>query len=70
MSPSGEGFNPSRYRLPAGARRISVDGPSARAVALLALPRLSRGEADDLEKAVPVYGRPPDITTKRPLAKG
>jgi tRNA threonylcarbamoyladenosine biosynthesis protein TsaB len=56
--------------LPSGARRISVDGPSARAVALLALPRLARGEADDLEKAVPVYGRPPDITTKKPAAKG
>jgi tRNA threonylcarbamoyladenosine biosynthesis protein TsaB len=56
--------------LPAGARRIAVEGPSARAIGALALPRLARGEADDLEKAVPVYGRPPDITTKKPLAKG
>jgi tRNA threonylcarbamoyladenosine biosynthesis protein TsaB len=56
--------------LPPGARRITVEGPSPRAVALLALPRLARGEADDLEKAVPVYGRPPDITTKKPPAKG
>lgn len=55
--------------LPAGARRITVAGPSARAIALLALPRLARGEADDLEKAVPAYGRPPDITTKKVPAK-
>jgi tRNA threonylcarbamoyladenosine biosynthesis protein TsaB len=46
-----------------------VDGPSALAVAALALPRLARGELDDLEKAVPFYGRPPDITTKKPVAK-
>jgi tRNA threonylcarbamoyladenosine biosynthesis protein TsaB len=55
--------------LPAGARRVTVQGPTARAIGLLALPRLARGEADDLEKAVPAYGRPPDITTKKPLAK-
>jgi tRNA threonylcarbamoyladenosine biosynthesis protein TsaB len=51
--------------LPAGARRVAVAGPSARAIGRLALPRFARGEADDLEKAVPVYGRPPDITTKK-----
>jgi tRNA threonylcarbamoyladenosine biosynthesis protein TsaB len=42
-------------------------GPSARAIGRLALPRLARGERDDLDAAVPVYGRPPDITKpKRP----
>jgi tRNA threonylcarbamoyladenosine biosynthesis protein TsaB len=56
--------------LPAGARRVAVEGPSALSIGALALPRLARGESDDLEKAVPVYGRPPDITTKKPLAGG
>jgi len=37
-------------------------GPSARAVARLGLARLARGEHDDIETAVPRYGRPPDIT--------
>ncbi|HEY0707188.1 MAG TPA: tRNA (adenosine(37)-N6)-threonylcarbamoyltransferase complex dimerization subunit type 1 TsaB [Polyangia bacterium] len=42
-------------------------GPSARAIGHLALERLRRGERDDLDSAVPVYGRPPDITKpKRP----
>jgi len=49
-----------------GARRAAADGPSALAIAALALPRLARGEADDLDRAVPFYGRPPDITTKKP----
>jgi tRNA threonylcarbamoyladenosine biosynthesis protein TsaB len=50
------------------AGRAAVEGPSALAIAALALPRLARGEADDLERAVPAYGRPPDITTKKPIA--
>jgi tRNA threonylcarbamoyladenosine biosynthesis protein TsaB len=54
--------------LSGGARRAAVDGPSALSIAALALPRLARGESDDLEKAVPSYGRPPDITTKKPIA--
>jgi tRNA threonylcarbamoyladenosine biosynthesis protein TsaB len=41
---------------------LSIEGPSALSIGALALPRLARGESDDLEKAVPVYGRPPDIT--------
>jgi len=41
---------------------ISVEGPSALSIGALALPRLARGESDDLEKSVPAYGRPPDIT--------
>jgi tRNA threonylcarbamoyladenosine biosynthesis protein TsaB len=51
--------------LAGGARRASVAGPTARSIGRLALPRLARGEADDLERAVPAYGRPPDITTKK-----
>jgi tRNA threonylcarbamoyladenosine biosynthesis protein TsaB len=42
--------------------RASVAGPSAAAVAGLARPRLVLGDSDDLETAVPRYGRPPDIT--------
>jgi tRNA threonylcarbamoyladenosine biosynthesis protein TsaB len=63
-------------RLGAGARRLSIAGPTARSIGALALPRVLRGEADDLEKAVPFYGRPPDITkpnvptNKKPLANG
>jgi tRNA threonylcarbamoyladenosine biosynthesis protein TsaB len=49
-------------RLGPSARRIQVAGPTALGIGALALPRLLRGESDDLEKAVPQYGRPPDIT--------
>jgi tRNA threonylcarbamoyladenosine biosynthesis protein TsaB len=49
-------------RLGAGARRLAVGGPTALSIGALALPRILRGEADDLERAVPFYGRPPDIT--------
>jgi tRNA threonylcarbamoyladenosine biosynthesis protein TsaB len=52
--------------LPAGARRVSLEGPTALAIGRLALGRFARGEADDLDKAVPAYGRPPDITSKKP----
>ncbi len=55
-----------RPRLGPGALP-GVPGPTAEAVARLARVRLGRGERDDLERAVPVYGRPPDITKpKRP----
>ena len=47
------------------ARRVPVAGPTASAIGALALPRLARGDFDDLEKAVPAYGRAPDITTKK-----
>jgi tRNA threonylcarbamoyladenosine biosynthesis protein TsaB len=56
--------------LPAGVRRLSIEGPTALAIAELALARFARGEADDLDKAVPAYGRPPDITKKKPVALG
>jgi tRNA threonylcarbamoyladenosine biosynthesis protein TsaB len=52
--------------LPPGARRAVVAGPSARAIARLAWARHLRGEADDLETAVPSYGRLPDITAPKP----
>ena len=51
--------------LPPGARRCPVEGPTASSIAALAAPRFARGEADDLDRAVPFYGRPPDITTKK-----
>ena len=57
-------FTPARWRR--RFRRPLAFGFLA--IAALALPRLARGEADDLEKAVPSYGRPPDITTKKPIA--
>ncbi len=49
--------------------RPGLPGPSAMAVASLALARIERGDMDDIETAVPRYGRPPDITRpKRGLA--
>jgi tRNA threonylcarbamoyladenosine biosynthesis protein TsaB len=39
-----------------------VQGPSALRLGKRAMARLDRGEQDDLENAVPRYGRPPDIT--------
>lgn len=44
------------------ARLLALDGPSAAAVATIALERLARGETDDLVASVPAYVRPPDIT--------
>ncbi len=50
------------------AVQIGFPGPSAGAIAKLALARLGKGEHDDLGTAVPVYGRAPDITMpKRPV---
>jgi tRNA threonylcarbamoyladenosine biosynthesis protein TsaB len=54
--------------FPARVRRLAVEGPTALSIGALALPRLARGEADDLEGSVPLYGRPPDITRKKPPA--
>ena len=46
----------------------AVPGPSAAAIGRLALARIARDDFDDLETAVPRYGRPPDITRpKKPL---
>jgi tRNA threonylcarbamoyladenosine biosynthesis protein TsaB len=51
--------------LGAEAIRSQVAGPSAISVGTLALERFRRGETDDLGRAVPSYGRPPDITTPK-----
>jgi tRNA threonylcarbamoyladenosine biosynthesis protein TsaB len=40
----------------------SLPGPSAAAIGRLALDHIRRGDYDDIETAVPRYGRPPDIT--------
>jgi tRNA threonylcarbamoyladenosine biosynthesis protein TsaB len=58
------------FRAALGEDRVaaSVPGPSAAAIARLALARIRNNDYDDLETAVPRYGRPPDITRpKRPL---
>jgi tRNA threonylcarbamoyladenosine biosynthesis protein TsaB len=58
------------FRAALGEDRVaaSVPGPSAAAIARLALARIERDNYDDLETAVPRYGRPPDITRpKNPL---
>jgi len=41
-------------------------GPTATAVAGLALARWGVGTGDDLDASVPLYGRPPDITKPKP----
>lgn len=43
-------------------RFVDVPGPSADAVAAHAIERFKRGDVEDLSKAVPAYGRAPDIT--------
>jgi tRNA threonylcarbamoyladenosine biosynthesis protein TsaB len=43
----------------------SVPGPSAIAVGRLALARMRDNDYDDIETAVPRYGRPPDITRSK-----
>jgi tRNA threonylcarbamoyladenosine biosynthesis protein TsaB len=65
------GTGADRYRaiftaaLGEAAVRAQVAGPSAVSVGTLALERFRRGETDDLGRAVPSYGRPPDITTPK-----
>jgi tRNA threonylcarbamoyladenosine biosynthesis protein TsaB len=57
-----------RAALGADCVAASVPGPSAAAIARLALACIRRDDYDDLETAVPRYGRPPDITRpKKPL---
>ena len=57
-----------RYRaiiegaLAGRGRFVEVAGPSADAVAAYAIERFKRGDFEDLGKAVPAYGRAPDIT--------
>lgn len=48
----------------------ALPGPSALSVGRLGLRRLEHGLIDDIETAVPRYGRPPDITRpKKPLLR-
>jgi tRNA threonylcarbamoyladenosine biosynthesis protein TsaB len=64
---TGVDRHPQAFTAVLGAPSVQVGlpGPSAVAVARLALPRLARGERDDLDTAIPSYGRPPDITTPK-----
>ena len=55
---------------PAVAGRLAVAGPTAVSVGRLALLQRRRGEAANLATAVPIYGRPPDITVKKAQKKG
>jgi hypothetical protein len=50
-------------------QRLTVAGPTAVSVGRLGLLRRRRGEADNLETAVPLYGRAPDITVKKTREK-
>lgn len=60
-----------RSAFPADQIVVTVPGPSATSVGCLAALRIQRGEFDDLDAAVPRYGRPPDITrSKKPLLAG
>jgi tRNA threonylcarbamoyladenosine biosynthesis protein TsaB len=66
VRPAVAGNGADRYRAEVGAARVDVAGPTAESIGKLALLQRARGEAADLERAVPDYGRPPDITVKRP----
>jgi tRNA threonylcarbamoyladenosine biosynthesis protein TsaB len=55
--------------LPATWRRLAVAGPTAVSVGRLGRRQLQHGGAADLERAVPIYGRAPDITVKKPRQK-
>lgn len=48
--------------LPKGTVLPMLPGPSAQSVGRLGLARLLLGQTDDIETAVPRYGRAPDIT--------
>jgi len=47
------------------AGRLAVAGPTAISIGRLALLQRRRGEVTSLAAAVPIYGRPPDITVKK-----
>jgi len=63
--PAVAGNGADRYRAEVGSARVDISGPTAVSVGRLALLQRARGEAADLERAVPDYGRPPDITVKK-----
>jgi tRNA threonylcarbamoyladenosine biosynthesis protein TsaB len=62
-SPAIAGNGAERHAV---AGRLAVGGPSAVSVGRLALLQRRRGEAANLATVVPIYGRPPDITVKKP----
>ena len=64
--PAVAGNGAERHQV---AGRLAVAGPSAVSVGRLALLQRRRGEAASLATAVPIYGRPPDITVKKPAKK-
>jgi tRNA threonylcarbamoyladenosine biosynthesis protein TsaB len=67
--PALAGNGTARHGAALGApAALAAVGPSARSIGRLALLQRARGEAADLERAVPFYGRPPDITVKKPRA--
>jgi tRNA threonylcarbamoyladenosine biosynthesis protein TsaB len=51
--------------LPANVSRATVAGPSARSIAWLGMQAHTCGHHEDLDSAVPLYGRLPDITTPK-----
>jgi len=59
-----------RSGLADDACRVSLPGPSTGAIARLARQRMAAGEFDDIESAVPRYGRPPDITRPKKAVPG
>ena len=64
--PAIAGNGATRYRAQLSAAHcVDVTGPSAVSVGRLALGQRARGETADFERAVPFYGRPPDITVKK-----
>ena len=63
--PAVAGNGAQRYQADVGAARVEIGGPTAVSAGKLALLMRARGEAADLERAVPDYGRPPDITVKK-----
>jgi tRNA threonylcarbamoyladenosine biosynthesis protein TsaB len=56
------GNGAERHTVPG---RLPVAGPTAVSIGRLALLQRQRGAATDLASAVPIYGRPPDITVKK-----
>lgn len=61
-APAVAGNGAERHAI---AGRVAVAGPTAVSVGRLALLQRARGEAASLASAVPIYGRPPDITVKK-----
>jgi tRNA threonylcarbamoyladenosine biosynthesis protein TsaB len=64
-SPTVAGNGADRYRDVVGAPWSEVAGPTAVSVGRLGLLARARGEAADLDRVIPLYGRPPDITVKK-----